>query len=69
MGRIDVIITDDLEMKFRQEVFKSIGMKKGNISLAIEEAIKMWIENRKEKRSEASKKAWIKRKNDTINKG
>jgi len=69
MGRMDVIITDDLEMKFRQEVFKSIGMKKGNISLAIEEAIKMWIENRKEKRSEASKKAWIKRKNDTINKG
>jgi hypothetical protein len=57
MGRMDVIIADDLETKFRQEVFKSIGMKKGNISLAIEEAIKLWIESKSKKRSEASKRA------------
>jgi len=62
MGRMDVIIADDLETKFRQEVFKSIGMKKGNISLAIEEAIKLWIESRSKKRSEASKRAWEKRR-------
>jgi hypothetical protein len=41
---------------------KSLGMKKGNMSLAIEEAIKLWIEKGKEKRSNASKKAWEKRK-------
>jgi len=57
MGRMDVIIADDLETKFRQEVLKSIGMKKGNISLAIEEAIKLWIESKSKKRSEASKRA------------
>lgn len=62
MGRIDIVISDGLEEDFRQEVFRSIGMKKGNISLAVEEAIKMWIENRKGKRSDASKKAWAKRK-------
>lgn len=39
-----------------------MGMKKGNISIAIEEAIKMWIQSRSKKRSEASKKAWEKRK-------
>jgi hypothetical protein len=37
-------------------------MKRGNISLAIEDAIKLWIKTNKEKRSEASKKAWEKRK-------
>jgi len=43
MGRIDVILSDDLEKHFREEVFKRYGMKKGNITLAIQEAIKMWI--------------------------
>lgn len=37
-------------------------MKKGNITLAIEEAIKLWIEFQHKKRSEAGKKAWEKRK-------
>jgi hypothetical protein len=62
MGRIDIVLSDDLETEFRQEVFKGMGMKKGNISLAVEEAIKMWIENRSKKRSDAAKKAWEKRR-------
>jgi hypothetical protein len=62
MGRIQIVLSDDLEKKFRDEVFKNLGMKKGNMSLAIEEAIKLWIETRKEKRSEAAKKAWETRK-------
>jgi hypothetical protein len=62
MGRIDIVIKDDIEEKLRQEVFKSMGMKKGNMSIAVEEAIKMWIESRGKKRSDASKKAWVKRK-------
>lgn len=66
MGRIDIILNDDLELQFRQEVMKTLGMKKGNMSLAIEEAIKLWIEHGKEKRSNASKKAWIKRKSDKL---
>ena len=58
MGNIKVILPDDLEEKFREEVFKSKGMKKGNLTLAIEEAVNMWINAEKTKRSEAAKKAW-----------
>lgn len=58
MGNIKVILPDDLEQKFREEVFKSKGMKKGNLTSAIEEAIKMWIDSERGRRSEAAKKAW-----------
>jgi hypothetical protein len=64
MGNIKVILPDDLEQSFREEVFKSKGMKKGNITLAIEEAIKMWIDSEKKKRSEVAKKAWGTRKKE-----
>ena len=43
MGRIDIILPDDLEKKFRNKVFKKFGMKRGNITLAIQEAISLWI--------------------------
>jgi hypothetical protein len=62
MGAIKVILSEELEQKFRDEVYKSKGMKKGNISIAIEEAVNMWIESQQEKRSNAAKKAWEKRK-------
>lgn len=62
MGAIKVILSDELEQKFRDEVFKSKGMKKGNITIAIEEAINMWIEDQQRKRSAAAKKAWKTRK-------
>ncbi|MCJ7572617.1 MAG: hypothetical protein MUO82_12225 [Candidatus Thermoplasmatota archaeon] len=62
MGAIKVILPDELEEKFRNEVFKSKGMKKGNITIAIEEAINMWIDTQQEKRSDAAKKAWKTRK-------
>lgn len=63
MGRINFVISDEIEETFRQEISKSKGMRKGNISKAIEEAILLWIEVEKEKRSSAAKKAWETRKN------
>ena len=45
MGRIDVILTDDLEEKFRKKVFEKYGMKRGNITTAIQEAIENWIKS------------------------
>jgi len=42
--KLTVLIRDDLDEEFRNAVFKSKGMHKGNLSLAIEEAIEMWIE-------------------------
>jgi len=64
MGRIDIVISDESEKALREEVFKGMGMKKGNISLAVEEAIKMWIDSQRAKRSNAAKKAWTTRKKE-----
>ena len=42
--KLTVLIEDDLDKKFREAVFKSKGMHRGNITEAIEEAIQCWIE-------------------------
>ncbi|MGI0058477.1 MAG: ribbon-helix-helix domain-containing protein [Nitrosotalea sp.] len=64
MGRIDIVLSDETELELRQEIVKELGMKKGNISIAIEEAIKLWIASKREKRSKTAKKAWETRKKD-----
>jgi len=46
MGRIDVILDDELERKFREEVFKRYGMKKGNLTEALQEAINVWLKTK-----------------------
>ncbi len=43
MARINLVIDDELDEQFRNEVAKRIGMKKGNLKIAINEAIKNWI--------------------------
>lgn len=65
MGSIKVILPDDLEERFREEIYKSKGMKKGNIKKAIGEAIILWIEAEGEKRSKAAEKAWKGGKRDS----
>lgn len=42
--KLTVLIRDDLDEQFRNAVFKSKGMHKGNLSEAVEEAIQFWIE-------------------------
>jgi len=50
VGKMNIVLDDKLEERFRETIFKSKGMKKGNISEAIEEAIECWIrEQEKEK--------------------
>ena len=46
MARINLVIGDDLDKRFRDEVNKRLGMKKGNIKLAIEDALNTWINNK-----------------------
>lgn len=55
MGMLGLKIKDDLEEQFRKAVFETKGMKKGNISLALEEAIELWIEEQTRKKTETSK--------------
>jgi hypothetical protein len=43
MARINLVIDDELDEQFRIEVAKRLGMKKGNIKIAIEEALHLWI--------------------------
>lgn len=43
MGKMNIVLDDETEQKFREAVFKRKGMKKGNISEALEEAIKQWM--------------------------
>jgi hypothetical protein len=47
--KITVLINDDLDEKFRNAVFQTKGMHKGNLTEAIEEAMEGWIE-KQEKR-------------------
>lgn len=43
MGKMNIVLPDDIEEKFRKAIFEKKGMKKGNISEALEEAINEWI--------------------------
>jgi len=43
MGRIVVELDEELDTAFRNEVAKRLGMKKGNIKIAIEQAIIEWM--------------------------
>lgn len=43
MGRLNLSVNDDIEAKFREAVFKKRGMKKGNLTVSLEEAMIMWI--------------------------
>ena len=54
MGRIDAVLPDKLEQRFRMEVAKRYGVKKGNMLKAISAAIEAWVstdESRKLARS------------------
>ena len=47
MGKLTLTLNDELEKRFRDEVFKRLGMKKGNMQIAIEEAIEQWIKGKR----------------------
>jgi hypothetical protein len=58
MTRLDVEIDPRLDSKFRTTVFKRFGMKRGNLSIAVEEALRTWL--RKDDASVHTSKATIK---------
>lgn len=43
MGRIDAVLPQDLDDRFRLAVANRFGNKKGNMAKAISEAIDLWI--------------------------
>jgi hypothetical protein len=52
MGKMNIVLGDELEERFRKADFESKGMKKGNISEALEEAIEKWITEKKKNKKE-----------------
>jgi len=47
MGRISAAISDELEKKLRFKTIERFGGKKGDLSRAVEEAIKTWVTKEK----------------------
>jgi hypothetical protein len=43
MGRINVELPDELEKKLRFKTIEKFGGKKGDLTRAIEEAVKKWV--------------------------
>jgi hypothetical protein len=43
MGRISVAISDELEKELRFKTIERFGGKKGDLSRAVEDAIKTWV--------------------------
>ena len=52
MGKMNIVLTDELEKRFRRAVFERKGMRKGNISDALAEAIEQWIKSHHPKQTE-----------------
>lgn len=48
MSRLDTIIDERIDKRFREAVFRMYGLHKGNIKRALEEAITLWLKTRKE---------------------
>jgi hypothetical protein len=43
LGKIYVVLSDDVERRLRLAIVKRLGGKKGNLSGAIEEAVNDWL--------------------------
>jgi hypothetical protein len=43
MGRISVVLSDQLEKQLRFKTIERFGGKKGDLTRAVEEAVKTWI--------------------------
>jgi len=57
LARLDLSIDDKLDAQFRDMVYKKMGMKRGNLRIAIEEAIRIWLkENGQDKTCKSRKR-------------
>jgi hypothetical protein len=46
MGKLNIVISDDIEKRFRRAVTECKGMKKGNIDKTFEEAVELWLQDK-----------------------
>jgi Arc/MetJ-type ribon-helix-helix transcriptional regulator len=43
MGRLNIILPEELERQLRNEAQKRFGLKRGNLTDAVKDAIKLWL--------------------------
>ena len=43
MSKLNIKVRKEIDEKFREEVFNRKGMKKGNLTEAVEEAMLLWV--------------------------
>ena len=48
--RLNITLDEQLEKKFRATVADTIGFKKGNLQVAIEEALEEWVKAKRKER-------------------
>lgn len=56
MTKVNFTLSDALERRFRATVFHVMGMKKGNIRKAFEEAIEIWIAKQQQQQQQQQHK-------------
>ena len=47
VGRISAVLSDELEKKLRFKAIEVFGGRKGDLSRAVEEAVKTWVATEK----------------------
>jgi hypothetical protein len=47
VGRISAVLSDELEKKLRFKTIEIFGGRKGDLSRAVEEAVKTWVATEK----------------------
>ena len=47
MGRISAVLSDELEKKLRLKALEKYGGRKGDLSRAVEAAVKTWVATEK----------------------
>lgn len=48
MGKMNIVISDEIERRLRKVVALDLGVRKGNISRVLEEAIDLWIKSKED---------------------
>lgn len=57
MGKLNINVKRDVDDRFRTEVFKRKGFKKGNLKEAVEEAMILWIATSEKPNKEEAKES------------
>jgi len=47
----NIVVEDDIKERFRRTVANTKGFRKGNISIALQEAIELWIKEQTRRKS------------------